>query len=74
LVALVSAGLKEMHQKGRVVARVDINDIRIGLLGAQRRFAMPAAELPDIGLVHAARLAWRALDPRLMGRAQRLEP
>ncbi len=65
VVPLVAAVLKEMHQEGRIVARVNIDYVGAGLLGAQRRFVVPAAELPDIGLVHAAGLGRHADDPRL---------
>ena len=52
----VAAALQEVHGQRQVMPGIDVDDIVSGLARADRRLAVPAAEVADVLAVHGARL------------------
>ena len=69
--ALVAAALQEVHGQRQVVGGVHVHDVHARLHAAHGRFAVPAAVVADVGLVHGPRLVRVAVFGRLVrGRQQ----
>ncbi len=56
--ALIVAALQKVHGQRQAVGGVHIDDVESGAARAQRRLAVPAAEILDVGLA-----TWRAPAP-----------
>ena len=66
---VVAGATRKCCRQRQVVAGIDIDDVEAGLLGAQRRGAVPAAEVADVGLSMARACTGCRLDRAAGARA-----